>query len=165
MQTTLHLELRPSRWLIAYILLAHGLGLGLVWAPSLAWPLTLTLSALVVLSLWHNLTLYGWRKHPRAVAAIRLHADFSVEAQVAGQWQSCVLAASSYVGTYLLILQLRSSAWYWPCTVIVLPDNLDADLFRRVRIWLRWGYAQQSKVVVADDFSLPATQKNESRMD
>ena len=62
-----------------------------------------------------------------------------------GDWQDCRISGSSYVSSWLTILVLlEENRWTARCVVIV-PDNVDADEFRRLRILLRWGGAHRER--------------------
>jgi toxin CptA len=54
-----------------------------------------------------------------------------------GEWRECELLPSSYVSPRLTILNLKPEGGRVRHVVLV-PDNVDARDFRRLRTWLRW---------------------------
>lgn len=45
----------------------------------------------------------------------------------------------SFVGAYLLILNVKVSGSRWRRSLIVTWDRADTEPFRQLRVWLRWG--------------------------
>jgi toxin CptA len=56
----------------------------------------------------------------------------------------CVLLDTSFVSPYLTVLNLRLERAWFARHVVILPDSLDKDDFRRLRVWLRWKCAAAS---------------------
>ena len=56
-----------------------------------------------------------------------------------GEWRECELPGSSYVSPHLTILNLKLPGTRRIRHVVLVPDNVDAVDFRRLRKWLRWG--------------------------
>jgi toxin CptA len=46
---------------------------------------------------------------------------------------------SSFVAAYLTVLILKTGASRWRRNLLLTPDRVDAEAFRRLRVWLRWG--------------------------
>jgi toxin CptA len=55
------------------------------------------------------------------------------------------LLPSSFVATYLTVLNLKTSTGRWRRNVLLTPDRVDAEAFRRLRVWLRWGDFEQNQ--------------------
>jgi hypothetical protein len=55
--------------------------------------------------------------------------------------QECqaLVQADSFVAAWLTVLNLRSVEDGKRYTLLLLPDNVAADSFRQLRVWLRWG--------------------------
>ena len=139
MQFPKDLNLRRSWQLAAALAALHGLALlSLVpvtiplWAKlSLAF---VTLASLVR-GLWHH----ALRFSPRAVVALRLHADGKLElrrrdgAGVAGSVspQSCVFPG-------FVVLLVAGEDNRRPAALTLMPDALAKDELRQLRSWLRW---------------------------
>jgi len=58
-----------------------------------------------------------------------------------GDWVESELLGASYVSPRLTIIRLRPRGRWRARRVILVPDNVDANDFRRLRIWLRWRHA------------------------
>lgn len=57
-----------------------------------------------------------------------------------GRQVEVMVLASSFVTAYLTILNLRDLESGRQVHLLLLPDNTDAEAFRQLRVWLRWGY-------------------------
>ena len=55
-----------------------------------------------------------------------------------GEWSDFDVAGSSYVTSALTVLNLRATDSHRMQNVVLLPDSMAADDFRRLRAWLRW---------------------------
>jgi toxin CptA len=55
-----------------------------------------------------------------------------------GAWRSGVVRAGSFVAPWLTIVVWRPHGSRLDRAVLVLPDMLEEEDFRRLRVWLRW---------------------------
>lgn len=55
-----------------------------------------------------------------------------------GAWLDCMPLGSSYVSSWLTVIVLRAGGSWSTRRVILVPDNVAAEDFRRLRAWLRW---------------------------
>ena len=138
--TVLRLEVQPSRLLLRIQFLVHGLAL-MVLAYPLGVPIWVrgllfgglvasllftlrsdTLTGVRVLLLdGHNQ--WYWRRTDGVQEALRLRND-------------------SWLGTHLAVLRFDREAGGRTLNVVILPDSLDADSFRRLRVRLRQAPAE-----------------------
>ncbi|MBX3663749.1 MAG: hypothetical protein KF804_14965 [Burkholderiales bacterium] len=134
------LTLRPSRRLAAVLLLGHaavgGVLLLLPLPPLVITLLMVTLAASAV----HAVRVQALRRSPQAV----IHLQFSDREHLEigrrdGSRASGRILGSSTAGTLLIVLNIRIGQRRWPVHVVVTPDSLEADGFRSLRVWLRWG--------------------------
>jgi len=129
-------QIRRSRQLIVYLLIAHGLGaVGLLLA-ELATPIRAGLGLVLLLSLARQLWVHGARRGAAAVRAVHWQAD--------GHWR--VLDGrglpQSYEGCQvvlatpeLVLVQLRGRAGRrW---LLLAADSADAQSLRLLRVRLR----------------------------
>jgi toxin CptA len=74
-----------------------------------------------------------------AATAIEVTSDhrMSVETRSSG-WCEYDVLGSTYVTPYLTVLNLRRPGNRMAKHVALLPDSLNADDFRKLRVWLRW---------------------------
>jgi toxin CptA len=137
--TTLRVWLRPSRTLAAALAAAHvvALAAALLALPAAA---AAVVAAGVVLSAVAHLRL-ALHRAPRAVAGLEVTADgqFAV-ADPAGTWSTARLRSVAVPVPWLAVVTARDALGQRR-SAVVLPDALDRDAFRRLRVWLRWGLA------------------------
>lgn len=53
---------------------------------------------------------------------------------------------SSFVAAYLTVLNLKIGTSYWRSNLLLAPDRVDAEAFRRLRVWLRWGDSERNQI-------------------
>ncbi|HQU16542.1 MAG: hypothetical protein B7Z66_06640 [Chromatiales bacterium 21-64-14] len=133
----LQLDPRPSRRLAHTGLILHGGALAVLAALALPWWAVLAVSGAVI----GNFVLF-FRTHVLRVSA---HAVVKLVWDEAGGWTvvtprgpvDASLAADSVVYPRLVILRFATGAGGWLArrrlSVILLPDSLDAETFRRLR--------------------------------
>ena len=136
MNRTLEVRLRPSRALAAAIVIAHLAALG---AAVIGLPLAA--AGIVAGGLALSATEHVRRallRTPLAVAALAFSADGSVAvAGPDGDWCSASLRRAAVPAAWVAVVAIRDGLGRRRATV-VLPDALDREAFRRLRIWLRW---------------------------
>ncbi|MGD8617757.1 MAG: hypothetical protein PVH54_01065 [Gammaproteobacteria bacterium] len=132
--TPLQLEIGPSRRMLAWLLLTHGAAL--LMLPLLPIPLLLRLAlgGMVLFSLaWYWRRLIS-RRHPQAVRGLRWEAGRDCVLQVAsGEQLQTLLAPRAFVMPWLVILYFTGR----PRQLLLLPDMLTPESFRRLRVRLR----------------------------
>ncbi len=124
----------------AWLVLLHAAALPVAaWLP-VPLPAILTLMAAVLASLaWH------WRlrvspRYPHAVRGLRWEADSDCVLQLAsGERLEARLAAHAFVMPWLVILYFDGR----PRHLLLLPDMLPAQAFRRLRVRLRMELQQK----------------------
>lgn len=52
---------------------------------------------------------------------------------------------SSFVAAYLTVLNLKISGSRWRRNMLLTPDRVDGDVFRQLRVWLRWGDSERNQ--------------------
>lgn len=121
------------------LLLAHGGAITIVLVVSM--PLWLKLIAVTALVI--NLGFEMWRnalmRDADAVVAIGIAADNALSIQTRrGDWVDCTVRGDTYVASFLVVLNLRRLDNERRKIVVILPDAIDAEDFRKLRVWLRW---------------------------
>jgi toxin CptA len=138
----LRLRLAPSRQLAWLLGLGHAGAVLLSWITPLKWWLSLPLSLAALASLRYGLRYHALRSAPDALVGLELRPDGSAAVRDrSGRWTQAQVLGSSFVSPGLTILNLRLAKAH--CSLVVAPDSLDADDFRRLRVWLRWRGAPQ----------------------
>ncbi|MDR2196099.1 MAG: hypothetical protein LBE50_05800 [Gallionellaceae bacterium] len=132
----LRFSLTPSRQLIWVLGGMHATAMAALLVLTLPLWVKAGLIALLAFSL-----LYCARRQtaPDAIVALSLSADDVMLVRRDGTEVSGRLQGNSTVTPYLSILNVRPHGRRLSRSVVVLPDSLDAESFRRLRVWLKWG--------------------------
>ncbi len=56
-----------------------------------------------------------------------------------GSRNAATVLHSSFMATYLTILNLKLDHGRWRRNLILTPDRVDSGAYRQFRVWLRWG--------------------------
>ena len=71
--------------------------------------------------------------------ALRLRASGEIEVRSpGGRWRRGCLRAGSFVAPWLTLVLWRAEGSRFDRAVVILPDMLGEEEFRRLRVWLRW---------------------------
>ena len=136
----LRLEPRPSRIGCASVATACTLTLLLVGALPLPMAAKVPVATVVLAVLASGL----WRCSGRGVPAL-LHVGLDRRITVTGRdgrSRAGVVLDDSYVGAWLttIVWRVDGMPWWQPAhAILVLPDTLPMDEFRRLRVVLRYG--------------------------
>lgn len=136
----LRLTLKPSRFIAAVLVAAHAtaaltlLPLDLaVWAKSL-------LALCIAGSLCHALWRHAWLRSAASVTAIEVHEGGGAEVEMrGGEHHEARVLGTTYVSAAMCVVNLRIAGRLFAKHAVVVPDNADAESFRQLRVWLRWG--------------------------
>jgi toxin CptA len=136
----LQIPLPPSRLLVAILVAAHLLALGIPWVLRVDWTMHLGFSAIVAMSAVLSLR----RLLNNEVVALRVNVkgEFSVLVK-SGEWLPASIQGSSFVAPYMTILHLRLNGKPRRYYVVLMPDAVPADDFRKLRVWLKWRDSQE----------------------
>jgi toxin CptA len=135
----LSVRVGPSRRLGWLLLGAHAAAVVLSWVPPIAWWLSLGLSAGVLASLPFSLRYHASRTALGALTGIVLRPDGSAAVgNRRGRWSEVRILGSSFVSPTLTILNLAVTGVPLPRSLVVAPDALTPEEYRRLRVWLRW---------------------------
>ena len=139
----LRVSLRPSRVATAAIaslaLATFGLWLTL---PA---PGAVDVLAAVVLAGWahHHARLHGQRSARRAVVEVLLSSDAVVVVrQRDGRLRAGHVRSASFVHPLFTSIVWRPDGTRWSRSIPLVPDMLDVDDFRRLRVLLRYGSSE-----------------------
>ncbi|MBB3045993.1 hypothetical protein FHR99_000229 [Litorivivens lipolytica] len=134
---SLRLELRPSRWLLLYLISAHGLAAGALILAPVAASLQLLALALTAFSLlFHVMTLY----HRRWRCEVLLRDEKGWCLQI-GRLRRPVELKSCWVTPYAVGMRFRGRGLLLPADAFV-----SADGFRRLRVQLRFAPGLKNSV-------------------
>jgi len=134
------IALRPSRLLAGWLLGLHAVVLALALVMPLHWGARLALMLALTASLGYHLAQHALRRLPDSVTGLKLAADgtFLIRFGCA-DWALVEVLGTSFVKPELTVLHLRAEGRRLVDYVVVMPDALDAEAFRTLRVWLLWG--------------------------
>jgi len=131
------IELRPSRRLLVFLVVAHVAAILAAIAGLPVIPAAI-LSAALALSLLGQLQVARLAR-PGSVRALHVAADGQVQIRDPnGGWHGVVLAGHAFATAWLVILPLDAPSG-GRHTVVLLADSAAGDDLRRLRVWLQWG--------------------------
>lgn len=133
------ISITPSVRLAIALCVAHFAAAGAVWwVPMPVWVKILLIIAITA-SLIFYLARHAALHAPDAIVALEIKDDGGISFQTRrGEWLDCELLGSSFVSRHLTIVNLKPHGQRLARHVILVPDNVDARDFRRLRMWLRW---------------------------
>ena len=118
---------------------AHVGAAGAVWATPIPVAVKAIIISAIALSLIYHIGLNAALHAASAVVALEIREQGEIAFQArSGGWHDCELLGSSFVSRHLTIVNLRPYGQRRVRHVILMPDNVDARDFRRLRMWLRW---------------------------
>jgi hypothetical protein len=139
-EPALEIGLRRSRWAAAIVAAAAIACVAVAIAtggPPAARVLAATWAACLALEAIHRIALHrGGAGATRIV--LRMPRDIEVESGT-GAWRAGSIADGCFVAPWLTIVRWRPAGARFDRTIVVLPDMIGADEFRRLRVMLRWG--------------------------
>ena len=132
MQVPISIELRRSRLLLVLLILAHSLAAGCVL--MLPWPALLR----AILLLVSGVSL-GYTLRPSRITDLRLCAPDRVDCLLSdGSRLPLDVQPESTAFSQLIVLRLRLGESKRVSSLVLLPDQMSAERFRLLRLWLRW---------------------------
>lgn len=136
MNDTLRVRLRPSKALAVALAAGHAVAIGAAGAglPPIAAGVA---AAGLALSLVHHLR-WAMQRSVRAVSGLQLDADGRLAvAGPATAWCPATLRYGVVPAAWIAIVVARDEAGRTR-RALVLPDALDREAFRRLRVFLKW---------------------------
>lgn len=104
------------------------------------WP-KVAVALAIVASLAQSLGRHALLIGRTALIAVELHEGDEAAVQTRdGAWHPARVLGTSYISPLLTVLNLRFDGRALARHILVLPDNVDAEDFRALRVLLRWGY-------------------------
>ncbi|MGH8753387.1 MAG: protein YgfX [Burkholderiales bacterium] len=137
----LNIRLKPSGYLTLLLSAAHIIAIGLV----LALPLPIGLKLITTLVFCVSLVFYLKRNArlaaPNSIIALEIMEDCACAIETrSGKRLDCILLPTSYVSASLTILNLKADGEMLARHVVILPDSINPEDFRKLRVLLRWKF-------------------------
>lgn len=150
--TPIQLDFKPSILLITLMLCFAVMISLIVMLVDLIWYWQLIIIVTLVGSTAYAISMHGTRGLPWSVVKLTINAKQELHVvRKDGQRIPVQVEASSVVTPYLTLLQLSTiqverheKAWLNRQAIIVLPDNVEREAYRQLRVWLRWGKFKKS---------------------
>ena len=132
-------KFQPSYYFAAMLVAAHGVTLAALF--PLAFPIwaKTALAFFVLLSLGYHLWREAWLSAPSASVGLMLEGDQVVLTTRDGEKLTGQILRDSLVTPFLTVLNVLPQGARFARSVIIMPDSMDAESFRQLRVWLKWG--------------------------
>ncbi len=132
-------NLQPSIYLTIVLVASHGAVLAVLVPLALPLWAKILLVLLVLVSLLYHLWHDAWLLALSSNKTLLLDGDMILLVARNGDRVTARILADSLVTPFLTVLNVLPQGKYLARSVIILPDSLDAESFRQLRVWLRWG--------------------------
>lgn len=130
---------QPSFHLAAILLVAHSVAaLALLALPLPSWAIA-ALFLLLLFSLLHYLRRDARLSAPSSGVKLVLEEESVVLTMRSGDQFTGHLLHDSLITPFLTVLNVLPQGAYLARSIIILPDSLDRESFRQLRVWLKWG--------------------------
>jgi len=137
-----HFKLRPSRILALFFFILCLSALVSVWSIAFPVPVLLFLSLVVLCWGAYCLLRDAALRMENSCVALRLeHGEEIVLVLRNGSHLTCRLSSDCLVTPYIVILNVARNEQHGGRSVVIMPDAIGAESFRRLRVMLRWGDA------------------------
>jgi toxin CptA len=152
----LHVTLHASyRLLIVLVLAGVFFSAMCLLLPAPLWLKALLVLVVLVLVAYSSLR-YALLRWPNAVVA--LHVNKSNQLQLVlnnGQQVEMMVQANTVVTAYLTVLNCVAKEaslvqTLFTTSIVILPDAVDAENFRQLRVWLRWAKLASAQTAALD---------------
>jgi toxin CptA len=142
----IRVNLQPSYSLAAILIVSHCVATVLIWLLALTIVIKILVTIAIIFSCVYYLRQDALLLNNNAVIAFDLFEKMQCTITTrSGKSIQCLITADSFVTPVLtvIIFKLKKPLSLSPfCSVVILPDRIETNEFRRLRIWLRWKYRQ-----------------------
>ena len=133
------IHIKPSLQLVILLSLAHFAVAGLLWTLTLTLSIKAMGTFVLIISLIYYLKQDALLTANNAVVAFALSDEMRCALTTrSGESIACSILGSTFVAPYLTVLNLKPVEKLFTRSVVILPDSMDAEEFRQLRVWLRW---------------------------
>ncbi len=152
----LQLNFKPSVILSVLLTLMSLGAFCIVMLLGLSWQIKLPLGFVIVASAIYTVLFHGLLMLPWSCVALSLDINNQLRlTRKDGKQLEVTALANSVVLPYLTVLNCQHKGdsqapasfrqRFFTHSLIILPDALDTEKYRQLRVWLRWGYSHQPR--------------------
>jgi toxin CptA len=135
----LRIRIEPSRYLAGGLALAHVLGWVALYPLALPEMLKLALAAAIAVSAVHSIATWALLRSRYSIVALDISGEqVAIRERHTAQWQACHVLGTTFVSPCLTVLNLRLLKDGTIRHGVIVPDSVDRNDFRRLRVRLRW---------------------------
>jgi hypothetical protein len=132
-------SLKPSPRLAAVLISTHTVAAGTIVPLDIPLAIKAALAIAVAASLVWSLQRHALLRATRSVIALEVRDRLTAAIQGRDHvWRDARVLGTTYVSAALTVLNLRVPGERLPRHVLLVPDNVDEQAFRRIRVLLRW---------------------------
>lgn len=136
----LRVVLQPSRQLLLALLGASLMACVILLCMPLAWWMQASGVAVIAAGAAYSIARDAYVALPWSWRAIDIDVNGGVAmSRKDGSQVSVNILPASFVASYLTVLHLKQKTSSWPRYCVILGDSTDAEQWRKLRVWLRWG--------------------------
>lgn len=133
-------SLKPSRYITAVLIAVHTAAAAVVWPLQMSEAAKVTLAAFLVASLAISLRRHALLKARGAIVQVVLKGADTVSVRTRdGSWREARILGTTYVSPVLTALNVKAEGFKLVRHIVLVPDNVDSEDFRKLRVALRWG--------------------------
>lgn len=137
----IQIDFKPS---ITLTLIICTMGLGataILILPTLIWQLKLLLGIAIFTTVTYYICHHCLLLLPWSCISLNVNSNHQVQvSQRNGKVVSVDICPDSVVTPYLTIINCKvQEAKFFTLHLVILPDMIDAEFYRQLRVWLRWG--------------------------
>lgn len=134
------LDLQPTYLLAILLAVAAFTACGVVQYLPIWLAIKWVMMVLMLISAWFYIAQEALLLLPWSFIRMEINAGNALLLTRRDGTVSCVdLMPNGFVTAYLTVLNVKYSDSRWRRSLILSPDRVDAQAFRRLRVWLRWG--------------------------
>ncbi|HUL40558.1 MAG TPA: protein YgfX [Burkholderiales bacterium] len=135
----LYIRFKPSLSLALLLALVHALAIGSVLALPVPTSLNFVTIPLFFMSFVFYFRRTAWLAGANSIIALEIKEDGRGVAQTRrGEHLDCMVLPTSYVSASLTVLNVKVKEKRLARHVVILPDAVDGEDFRKLRVLLRW---------------------------
>ena len=131
-------NLQPSIYFTIALVVSHGIALAVLVPITLPLWARILLAALVLVSMLYHLWHDAWLLALSSNKTLLLDGDSVLLVARNGDQVTARILADSLVTPFISVLNVLPQGAYLARSIIILPDSLDAESFRQLRVWLKW---------------------------